>query len=197
VLPLSARSTTELVEAIRSGGRDAQPEWNELIERYKRVVWKSIRSFDLRAEERSDAFQATWLRLLERIDQVREPERLAGWLATTATNEVRALLRRTSRVTLIADVDDRPSTSDVPGAAFERTELADAVQGGFARLPERCQQLLRLLTVDPPLSYSAIEELMDMKHGSIGPTRRRCLDSLRKTPDLARYLGIDAGRVEA
>jgi RNA polymerase sigma factor (sigma-70 family) len=168
-----------------------------LVERYKRVVWKIIRGFDLGADERWDAFQATWLRLLERIDQVREPERLAGWLATTAMNEVRTLLRRTSRITPSDTIADRPAGGAAPGEALERSELATAVQGGFARLPERCQQLLRLLTVDPPLSYSSIEQSLEMKHGSIGPTRRRCLENLRRTPDVARYLGIEAGRVGA
>jgi RNA polymerase sigma factor (sigma-70 family) len=188
------------VEVVRRGAPEAASAWDELIERYKRVVWKAIRGFDLHEEERWDAFQATWLRLLERIDQVRDPERLAGWLATTATNEVRTLLRRTSRTAPSDTLPEVAGTGPAPGDRLERAELAAAVRAGFDRLPERCQRLLRLLTADPPLGYRTIEELLDMPHGSIGPTRRRCLDQLRRTPDLAPFLSVlpagETGRAE-
>jgi RNA polymerase sigma factor (sigma-70 family) len=200
VLPASAGSTAELVGVVRRGGADAAAAWDELIERHKRVVWKAIRNFDLRDDERWDAFQATWLRLLERLDQVRDPERLAGWLATTATNEVRTLLRRTSRISPSDSLPEAAGTDSGPGERLERDELAAAVRAGFERLPERCRCLLRLLTADPPLSYRTIEELLDMPHGSIGPTRRRCLENLRRTPDLAPFLPVAAsggpGRAE-
>ena len=48
------------------------------------------------------------------------------------------------------------------------------------RLPARCQLILRLLTADPPLSYRDLGEALDMPIGSIGPTRARCLEHLRK-----------------
>ena len=61
--------------------------------------------------------------------------------------------------------------------------------GRFARISERCQALLRLLAATEPLSYEEIGAALDMPIGAIGPTRSRCLDALRRTPELAG-LGI-------
>jgi hypothetical protein len=47
-------------------------------------------------------------------------------------------------------------------------------------MPERCRRLLRLLMATPPPSYNEISEALGMPVGSIGPTRARCLDCLRK-----------------
>ena len=67
--------------------------WNALVVRLERVVWKSVNMMTSDREMRDDAFAATWLRLAERLDTIREPEKLPGWLATTACNEVRQIVR--------------------------------------------------------------------------------------------------------
>jgi hypothetical protein len=53
---------------------------------------------------------------------------------------------------------------------------------------DRFQELLRLVTLDPPLSYAEVGELLGMPHGSIGPTRARCLEQLRGTTALRPYV---------
>ena len=50
----------------------------------------------------------------------------------------------------------------------------------FARLPEAAQELLRLFCADPPIDYQTISEMVDRPVGSLGPTRARILDKLRK-----------------
>ena len=52
------------------------------------------------------------------------------------------------------------------------------VVAAFATLSEDCQQLLRLLTTEPPLSYEEISDIVDRPIGSLGPTRSRCLERL-------------------
>jgi DNA-directed RNA polymerase specialized sigma24 family protein len=60
-------------------------------------------------------------------------------------------------------------------AGEEHELLMRALDG----ISAQCQQLLRLLLVDPPLSYDEISTMLDMPKGSIGPTRQRCLVRLR------------------
>jgi RNA polymerase sigma factor (sigma-70 family) len=166
-----------------------QRAWDELVARLQRVAWRAIGGFDLQEEDRKDAFAGTFFRLYERLDTIREPEKLPGWVATTARNEVRALLRSRRRA-LPVDLDDQqlpPSDGDV-GRALLHLELTDALHRGLARLSASCRQLLHLLTIDPPLSYAEVGDLLDMPHGSIGPTRQRCLDRLRATPELHPFL---------
>ena len=163
--------------------------WDELVERLHRVAWRAISGFDLAVEDRKDAFAATFCRLYERLDTVREPAKLPGWIATTARNEVLTLLRSRRR-DVPSDTIDRGLPADRPDFAADlmQAELRDALHAAMARLSPDCQELLRLLTIDPPLSYAEIGELLDMPHGSIGPTRQRCLERLREAPELRPFL---------
>ncbi len=65
------------------------------MRRYRGMVGKVARSYRLSDADTADVLQNTWLRAFERIDTVREPDRLSGWLATTARRECLAVLRRT------------------------------------------------------------------------------------------------------
>jgi RNA polymerase sigma factor (sigma-70 family) len=175
-----------LVAAALAGEQTA---WEELVERLQRVAWKAIGGFDLSAEDRKDAFAATFFRLFERLGSVREPAKLPGWVATTARNEVLTLLRSRRRDVPV-DVDEMPLASvhvDELGALLDH-ELHGALHAALARLSGACQQLLHLLTVDPPLAYADISELLDIPQGSLGPTRQRCLERVRAAPELVPFL---------
>ena len=50
----------------------------------------------------------------------------------------------------------------------------------FATLSERCRNLLRVVAVTPLESYAAVAEALGMRVGSIGPTRSRCLEHLKR-----------------
>lgn len=179
-------SLTSLVERARNGERDA---WSSLVTRLERVVWKTTYAFDVSSYEREEAFQNVWLRLLEHLGSIVDPERLPGWLATTTRNEVLALLRRQRR---LVPTDQAIEPNLPPNAPAEErlmdSELLEAVRAGFRRLQPVCQRLLRLLTTDPPLSYAEISALLDTTVGYIGPTRQRCLRSLRATPELRPFI---------
>jgi hypothetical protein len=72
-------------------------------------------------------------------------------------------------------------------AAKRRTALGAA----FAELPPRCQQLLAILTSDPPSSYAEISARLSIPIGSIGPNRARCVERLRKSMAIAGFGDTD------
>ncbi len=138
-------------------------------------------------EVREDAFGATWLRLAERLDQIREPEKLPGWLTTTACNEVRQILRQRGRQHMSLDtfdsgeptfealVDDVDHTGRLV-ADERRREVREA----FGRLDENCRELLTvLLLADPPVPYDEASARLGRPIGALGPSRRRCLEKMR------------------
>jgi RNA polymerase sigma factor (sigma-70 family) len=133
----------------------------------------------------AEVSQTTWLRLVERLSSIRDPERLGSWLAVTARRESWQVLRRAGRTiptdteaTLADRVDSQPSDEvDHNILASERQEL---LRQAFETLHPRCQRLLRLLTADPAPSYVDVAAALDIPIGSIGPTRSRCLECLRK-----------------
>ena len=177
----------ELVALAAAGNRGA---WETLVARYERLVWGVARSHRLGDADASDVFQTTWLRLLEHLDDVRDPDALGGWLATTARNECLRVLRHDGRQ--IPTEDDQIPTATVPAAPDAELLLEErdaALWRAFATLSARCQALLRMLADDPPSPYETISAALGMPVGSIGPTRGRCLAHLRRA--------VTAGRITA
>ena len=172
---------SRLVQASEHGDEAA---WNELVRRFAPLVMAVTRNYQLTAEDAQDVSQTVWLRLVEHLGSLREPEALPGWLATTTQRECVRLVQRGRRVQPVDPhtdgVLDRGTTVD-PDDAIIRAELRQALRDGLAELPKRDQLLLQLRAADPPMSYEEIAELTDMRIGSIGPTLRRCLDRLRAT----------------
>jgi RNA polymerase sigma factor (sigma-70 family) len=185
----AGRSDDEFAPLVQAALTGDTAAWDRLVERLQKVAWRSIAAFDLSSDDRKDAFAATFFRLYERLGSVREPAKLPGWVATTARNEVHTLLRSRRR-DVPTDVGDEhlPVVDAEPAGGLLERELHDALHRGLARLSASCRDLLHLLTVDPPLSYVEVGDLLDLPHGSIGPTRQRCLDRLRDTPELRPFL---------
>ena len=84
----------------------------------------------------------------------------------------------------IRPVDDDVLAARMPAESSPETEVVSndekaLMWEALTRLPERCQRLLRIVAWEPRPDYSSVAESLDMPIGSIGPTRRRCLDKLR------------------
>lgn len=179
-------SFSSLTAAALDGSRDA---WNELVARLENVAWHSIGAFGLSSEDRQDAFSATFFRLFEKLDTIREPDKLPGWVATTARNEARTIIRgRQRQVPTDLDDSDLPSVSLDPIAGLVAEQRALALRAALGNLSEQCRDLLLLLMTDPPLAYSEVSEMLGVPQGSLGPTRQRCLSRLRAMPELAPYV---------
>lgn len=171
---------TELVAAASEGDALA---WNAIVDRFSSLLWSVARAHRLGPDDAADVVQNTWLRLLDHLSGIKQPEALAGWLATTARNESLSMLRRRGRDVVVRDDDLAVNLPDVEAVALDTALLDDErdaeLWSCFARLSERCQRLLRvLMSCDRP-SYGAVAEALDMPVGSIGPTRMRCLNHLR------------------
>lgn len=183
-----SRSPGSLVSAAAGGDQQA---WDALVDEFASLVWNVARAHRLSHADAADVSQTVWLRLVEHLGRLRDPERVAGWLATTARNECLAVLRRGGREALPGDETPAGSGPAVPAADLRLlTEERDtALWQAYSRISQRCQALLRLVLADPPLGYDEISALLDMPTGSIGPTRGRCLRELRRQLDIAGISG--------
>ena len=168
----------ELLSRVVAGDEQA---WNEVVDRYAGLVWSVARSYRLSSAATQDVVQTVWLRLAEHCGKIRQPDRLASWLATTTRNEALRVIRGNTRQTPQAMDDDLAelTTPSIEERVGDDVTLR-AVLAAFAKLSPEDQQLMRLLCAVPPIDYQTIAEMLGRPIGSIGPTRARCLERLKK-----------------
>lgn len=171
-----------VVEDLHRAAEGEQAAWDRIVDRYSGLVWSVARSYRLSGDDAADVSQTTWLRLVEHLGRLREPERLAAWLVTTAKRECLRVIRTRSRERVL-DLErlDRTGNDDPPlDAGLLASERSALLMAGLSRLGDGCQRLLRVLMASPPPSYDLVSEALAMPIGSIGPTRARCLGQLRR-----------------
>lgn len=176
--PGPAWSNAVLLAAAGEGDESA---WDEIVRRYNRVVLAKVRSFRLQDADALDAVQMTWLRLAENRHRLCHPDRLAGWLATTAGRECLRILRQ-SKYT-VSPVEVYAAHLADPAAGPEQhaveTDTARAVGSLVAELSPARQVLVRALFADDAGPYAEVARSIGIPVGSIGPSRARALDQLR------------------
>jgi RNA polymerase sigma factor (sigma-70 family) len=160
----------------------SQEAWGSLSRRYGAMIRAIAYGAGLKHADVSEVCQTTWLRLVENIDRLERRDLIGAWIATTARRESVRVARGLSRCSFEgASFDQIP---DVDAPAPEAGPLVEerdaALRVAFGKLPPRCQQLLGLLIEADSPSYREIAAALDMPIGSIGPTRGRCLEHLRR-----------------
>jgi len=165
----------EILERCRAGDEDA---WRALVERYEALVYSVPSRYGLPRAECDDVFAEVWGALVRSLQKIRDAQALPQWLIRTATRATWEIARKSKRT---VPEDLPPLTGAAPPVEFaERLEAEQHVRTALERVSERCAKMLRLLYfTSPEPSYDQIAKRLDIPRGSIGPTRRRCLDRMR------------------
>ena len=172
-------SLTELVAAASAGDGEA---WEQIVDRFGALLWGVARGHRLEPHAAADVVQGTWLRLVENLDRIQEPEALPGWLLTTCRREALRVLRSQGRE---VPVDEQAAAELVaPRGELDLGLLTDERDAelwrSFRLLGQRCQRLLRILMAPECPPYAVVATELGMPIGSLGPTRGRCLAKLRE-----------------
>lgn len=170
-----------LVSAAQDGDQHA---WDAIVDRFLPLVGAIARQYRLSGADHDDVGQTVWLRLVEHLDELREPAALPGWIRTTTRHECLRVLAARGR----ADVVDPQSENGLEGVSPDdadrellAAERRQALREALAELPQTRRDLLLLLLEDPPVEYAEISRRLGIPVGSIGPTRSRALEQLRNT----------------
>ncbi len=178
----------ELVKRCLAGEALA---WEVLVERYAQLVRSVPARYGLEQEDVKDVTQDVFLSLARHLHQLEDAEAIGKWLLVTARHRSWRVAQKLAKETAL----NRPELSDdgsialaaqrfrsTPGLS-ELTELwsqREALSYGLKQLNARCYRLLNMLFLDPEHpSYEQICSELQMPIGSIGPTRKRCLEQLR------------------
>jgi RNA polymerase sigma factor (sigma-70 family) len=181
---------TQLIRACRNGDAGA---WEQLIRRYRRLIYTIPRRAGLDDDQAADVFQVVFSKLFENLDKIAQPDRLQAWLVTTAKRESIRLANQGRRMVSLAGDDESEAdpmdniadNNPLPDEIMERLQFQQRIWVGMDSIDERCRNLLQWLYSDdeaPP--YAEIAARLGISEGSIGPTRARCLEKLRKSVDV-------------
>jgi RNA polymerase sigma factor (sigma-70 family) len=176
----SAADPHELVAAARNGCPGAV---EQLVDRYANVVWSTVRSFGLREADVHDAVQNTWLRMLEHLQDIRDPDRLPGWLATTARRECLKIVKggRRELVGLEPSMIERADRAiPAPDHVVIDRSMQRLLWTWVAELPPAGRHMVTALASTDAPSYRDYARVSGMPIGSIGPRRMRYLRQLRR-----------------
>ena len=180
------RDDSGLIAACLRGDAAA---WQALIVRYQRLIYSIPLKARLSQDDAADIFQSVCLKLYEKLSTLREHHKITSWLITTTTRECwRMSARRRREIAPVSDSnDDSEGSNEIPDPRLLADEQRQALQeqqlvrDAVGALPERCKELVTMLFYKKDeLSYADIARQMDMPVASIGPTRARCLEKLKK-----------------
>lgn len=159
-----------------------QAAFDDLVRTLTPVLWQVVRAHDLSRATSEDVIQETWLALTRSGDRIGDPRAVGGWLLTTARRA--AWKARSTRLVPTEELaDDWFGTEEsAEDTAIESDDNA-RLWRAFRTLTERCRRLLRIVAFDDRPDYQRTATELGMAVGSIGPTRKRCLDKLRTALD--------------
>ncbi|MCD0451871.1 sigma-70 family RNA polymerase sigma factor [Actinocorallia sp. API 0066] len=159
-----------LVARARDGDARA---WEALVARYHPMLWSIARAYGLPKAAAEDAVQTTWLRLVQHLGDLRSPDAVGAWLATTCRRECAPLARVPAPRDPADDADPGPG----PEALCVERDRLSRVAAALESLPEPCGRILRLLAATA--SYAEVAAALGLAPGSVGPARARCLGKLK------------------
>ncbi len=161
---------------VKSAAGGDPAAWQALVESFSGLIWSIARGYRLGSADAADVVQTVWLRLAEHLGRIENPDHIGAWLATTARRESLRIARGG------AQTDEASPEQAVLQAEQARLDAQRArrLWRAFSELSARCQQLLRVLIATPPPTYAEAAAALGVPVGSIGPTRARCLQQLRR-----------------
>jgi RNA polymerase sigma factor (sigma-70 family) len=178
--PPAAWSDTRLVKACLAGNEEA---WSLLIDKYKSLIFSIPVKYGLSQQEAADVFQATCTELLVRLPELREPRALPKWLMQVAHHESYRWKRHNQRVvSRDGDTDlPEPATPPIAEDIVQQTQEEQMLREAMASLTPQCRRLVELLFFETPSRpYSEVAAELGLAVGSIGFTRQKCLERLRR-----------------
>jgi RNA polymerase sigma factor (sigma-70 family) len=177
-----------LVSECLKGNEEA---WSALIDKYKRLIYSIPVKYGFSPDEATDIFQAVCLELLSELSKLRKPEALPKWIIQITAHKCFHGKREKQR-TDVTDPNDPAFEQSTPAQAeriLREAEEEQKLRQVLAALPDRCQELIRMLFFEEPARpYAEVARALGIAIGSIGFIRQRCLDRARREFEKAGFL---------
>jgi RNA polymerase sigma factor (sigma-70 family) len=171
-------SDEALVKECLTGNQDA---WNTLLQKYRNLIYSIPLKYGLSRDDANDIFQQVCIQLLRYLGELRDFKSLPAWLITVTTRLCSDWIIKERRFEAAHGHTDWVTTADMPQQLLRELEQEQVFREEMARLKPRCRELLHMLFFETPaLPYATVAKKMGLAAGSIGFTRLRCLQRLRR-----------------
>jgi RNA polymerase sigma factor (sigma-70 family) len=174
---------TRLVKECIAGNEEA---WSLLIDKYKALIFSIPVKYGLPPHEAADVFQSTCMELLTRLPELREPRALPKWLMQVAHHQCYRIKRQQQRL-VSRDAEPNLPDPETPAIAenlVQQTQEEQLLREAMGSLTPQCRRLVELLFFEiPPRPYSEVAAELGLALGSIGFTRQKCIERLRRNLD--------------
>lgn len=181
--PARPWSDARLVKECLSGNEEA---WSLLIDKYKALIYSIPIKYDLPQDVAADVFQSTCMELLTRLPELREPRALPKWLMQVAHHQCYRWKQQQKRVVSHDAEPDmpEPETPAIAERLVQQTQEEQMLREAMAALSPQCRRLVELLFFEtPPRPYAEVAAELGLAIGSIGFTRHKCIQLLRRLLD--------------
>ena len=181
--------TTSIGDSVKSFEEDEwlvqecllgnEKAWTSLISKYANLIFSIPLKRGFSQEDAADIFQSVCLTLLRELPTLRQPRALAAWLVRLTTHSCTRQRRRYAA----GDVDEQTkAAAELPDELLQQLEREQMLRQAVSELEVECRQLVDLLFfTDPPVRYEAAATALGLATGSMGATRMRCLEKLRRS----------------
>ena len=179
------KSDAALIKACQRGDEQS---WDELVERYQRLIITIPRRAGLSEEQAADVFQEVFLTLFEKLDEIEQPEKIRSWLVTTAKFKTWGAVRGEKNLYAPAseeemeyEMNSLADESPLADEALIVLEQQHSIRAALAQLEKRCRMIISMIYLrEPAATYAEVAEAVGIGETSISPTRARCLKKLAK-----------------
>lgn len=179
------QSDGELLSLCQDGNENA---WNELVDRYQRLIFAIPRRAGLSESQAADILQEVFLTLFEKIDEIEQPEKVRSWIVTTAKFKTWSVVRREkgnyspdTEEAISLELTNLPDASPLADAVLIELEEQHLIRMALKEMETRCRQILSMIYLtEPAAPYAEVAKIIGVGETSISPMRARCLQKLAK-----------------
>jgi RNA polymerase sigma factor (sigma-70 family) len=161
-----------------------QLAWEQLIDKYKRLIYSIPLKYGASSADAADVFQSVCIEMTHGLVQLKNVRSLRAWLITVTVRQSYQWKKKQSNHVELDAME--PEVADgiaftAPSDGLAQLEQEQIVRDVVAKLPPRHRKLVQLLFFEqPPLPYAEVARRLGLAIGSIGFIRGRCLEKLRK-----------------
>jgi RNA polymerase sigma-70 factor (ECF subfamily) len=155
----------QMSEAVEPG-LEAMDRQNRFVSEHLRRIFVQIYRIVDNVADAQDLTQETFIKALQRQEQLKDEQKAAHWLSRIATNTAIDFLRRNSRATF-CEIDEAPeSHTESPEQELLRGEHREYLEDGLRLLSPRERQALLLRDVEG-LPAEEVARILDCSKATV------------------------------